>query len=115
MMRIRAAKAANASMRRQGRTPGEEGRAAIARNRVLRKQAEEVRLIQELSAVRGPSGQLTPEQARANEMILLRAKEQEEARVEALAQEWAAKQRRLVAERPEYDLGRIGSTDMRGI
>ena len=99
------------ALRAQGRVPGAEGRAAIARNRALRKEAERIKLISELSAVRGRSGQLSPEQVRANEMILRRAKEHEEAR----AQEWSAKQRRLVAERPGYDLGRIGSTDMHGI
>jgi hypothetical protein len=42
MLAIRGAKAANASMRAQGRTPGDEGRAAIARNRETRKHVYEL-------------------------------------------------------------------------
>jgi len=82
---IRGAKAAHASMRAEGRTPGDEGRAAIARHREVRRRERE------REAFRRTDPQ------KQNEMILAAAAAEERARVERLAQEWHDKQERLRA------------------
>lgn len=115
LRRIKGARRAHAAILRSGRQLGEEGRRVIEANRVRRKEEERITIIKELSSVRGPSGQLSPEQESANEMMRQRWEEQKEVRVETLAQEWAAKQRRLTAERPNYDPNRVGRANVDGI
>jgi len=80
---IRGAKAAHAKIRAEGRTPGTEGRAAALANEKRRK-------LEHL--------QLSGATEEANRMILEAAADAERARVERLAAEWQAKQKRLWAE-----------------
>jgi hypothetical protein len=89
MRRIKGARHAHAVMRAQGRTPGDEGRAAIARNQVLRRGERDREAFRRAFTLADPQKQ--------NEMILAAAASEEQARVERLAQEWRDKQERLRA------------------
>jgi len=87
----RAAKAAHAAVREKGRTPGDKGRAAIARNREQRRQQRDYEAFMQVLSQADPKKQ--------NKMILQRKQAEEQARVERLAQEWQAKLKRLNAPR----------------
>lgn len=121
---IKAARRANEAIRRSGRTPGEEGRAKIMENRAKRKAEVAAAELAELKVLAAtdrlppkcngirPPGPLALEH---NRRIDEQNREEERLRVEANRVEFEEKQRRLAAPKPAYELGRVGSTDMRGI
>jgi hypothetical protein len=79
MLRVKGARHTHAKMRAQGRTPGDEGRAAIARNRELRRQQREHEAFMRALSLADPQQQ--------TEMILARKAAEERARIERLAQQ----------------------------
>jgi hypothetical protein len=107
------ARAMHRKLLAQGRTLGDEGRAKIAANRVIRAEQRRQAKIRALSSVtigeKGPDG-LTREQREANELLNKHLAETEAARVECLRQEWLAKQqKRLTSPVSERRTGITGS------
>jgi hypothetical protein len=96
----------------QGRIPGDEGRAKIVANRVIRADLTGQAKIRALSSVtagaKGPDG-LTKEQREANELLKKKWEKTEAARVECLWQEWLDRQKRLASPVSERRTGITGS------
>ena len=97
---IRGADAAHRSMRAEGRTPGDEGRAKIEENRKRRAEEKCLATIAALSSVttgeQGPDG-LTRQQREANELRDKHWAGIEAARVERVRQAWLDRQKRLAS------------------